>query len=481
MAEKKYIFENGVMKINPAYKAEQAKQGNPSTVDSSAIAVVSSTSDITEASETQQKATGEPMHLSESTTSSMEILQDEEFLDKFQSPKPIDGGVLLDKLTNIFAKYEVPIGLINKLLALESYRLNYIIDDSGSMSMTTDALASQATPYILQRRGGNTTTPMTRWEEAEDRLHIMIDLLAYIPTNNISISFLNRSNKISLDHKGKTPEQFADDAHKQVMAVFNRGPDGGTPIMQSLKQAFNQTAGPTMHYLFTDGVPSDATPKEVQDLVLHRRNPQDNPLTFMSCTDQDDETEWMKQIEEEAPFTSELDDFNDEKAEVLHDQGPAFPFSKGFWLLCQLVAAINPDDLDAMDESLPFTKYTLDALMGRKTTEAEFKYYWDTHPTAKNYNQYYQRFATENVVARKIIPQHAMQPANQMPGAMYGQGAAGFPQAPAPSYSGFPQAPAPSYAGFAQSGGPGFWNNGQSANANPVVQPQPMQNPSYRY
>lgn len=439
MSVKKYIFENGVMKINPAYKAEQANQGKPSTVDSSAIAIVSSTNDIAEATQTQEQATGEPMRLSESTTSSMEIMQDQEFLDKFEAPAPIDGGELLDKLCNVFAKYEVPVGLINKLLALEQYHLNFIIDDSGSMAQSTDSPLSQATKYILERRRGNTSGQMTRWEEAEDRVHIMIDMLAFIPTNNISICFLNRNDKITLDHRGKDPQQFADDAHKQIVNAFNRGPSGGTPIYAKLSQAFAQPPGPTMHYLFTDGVPSDKSVRDVQNLVLHRRNPESYPLTFMSCTDQDNETEWMKTIEEEAPYTAELDDFEDEKEEVRHDQGPSFPFSRGFWLLCQLVAAINPDDLDAMDESKPFTKYTLDSLMGRTTTDAEYKYYWDNHPTARQYNSYFQRFATEKTVARVIIPHSAAAPLQS-------------------------SVPNPAYAPY-KTGGPALWN----ATQNPSV------------
>jgi hypothetical protein len=34
----------------------------------------------------------------------------------------------------------------------------------------------------------------------------------------------------------------------------------------------------------------------------------------------------------------------------------AIPYSFGFYLVCHLVAALNPTDLDALDESVPFTK-----------------------------------------------------------------------------------------------------------------------------
>merc|ERR1711865_498598 len=67
----------------------------------------------------------------------------------------------------------------------------------------------------------------------------------------------------------------------------------------------------------------------------------------------------------------------DESREVLQDQGEALPYTRGFWLICQLVAAMNPDDLDAMDESVPFTKTTLDNLLGIKHNEESYRYYFD--------------------------------------------------------------------------------------------------------
>jgi hypothetical protein len=85
----------------------------------------------------------------------------------------------------------------------------------------------------------------------------------------------------------------------------------------------------------------------------------------------------MKDCEEVAPYCSESDDFDDERREVVGDQGVALPYTRGFWLVCQLVAAMNPDDLDAMDESVPFTKTTLDNLLGHVSSLESYRYYWD--------------------------------------------------------------------------------------------------------
>jgi hypothetical protein len=115
---------------------------------------------------------------------------------------------------------------------------------------------------------------------------------------------------------------------------------------------------------------------------------------------------FFSQIEEAAPFTSEVDDYHDEKEEVIHDQGPAFPYTKGLWLICSLVSAICPNDLDALDENVPFSKHTLDELLGRVHSPEEYLYYWTHNPHAKNYQHDYQKFLTSASASREFIPQN---------------------------------------------------------------------------
>lgn len=411
--EKKYIFENGVMKLNPAYQREQAAQGIQSTVanPNQSLAIVSSTDDIAKASAAQQQATGRPMQLSDATTNSMNIMQDDEFLNQFGTQQRMDGGQLLDGLSSIFAKHEIPIGLVNKLLALTEYNLDFIVDDSGSMGLQSDVSMKQASMQIKQKcdprgqRAQSFNSQLTRWEEAEDRIHVLIDMLAFIPSNPITISFLNRSDKLVLDHRGKTPEQFAQDAHQKVMNFFNRAPSGGTPIHAKLSQAFQSNNGAAMHYLFTDGEPSDGKERVIN--LIRNRNHQMHPLTFMSCTNNDDEAEWMKTLEGEVPYTSELDDFETERKEVYNNHGPGFPYSRGFWLLCQMVSAINPHDLDKMDEPIPFTKMTLNNLLGRRITDEEYRYYYQHNPKADQSRL--NEFIREDVMAHQLTGQRPYQ------------------------------------------------------------------------
>jgi hypothetical protein len=105
----------------------------------------------------------------------------------------------------------------------------------------------------------------------------------------------------------------------------------------------------------------DYSIKAISKLITNREDPEGNPITCMSCSDTDEDVEWMKELEEIAPFCAEyfiiehrFDDYDDEKAEVQKDQGLGLPFTRGFYLIGQLVSAMNPDDLDAMDEVFYF-------------------------------------------------------------------------------------------------------------------------------
>lgn len=89
----KYVFVNGVMKLNPAYSSST---NAPSSAPTDSLAVVSSMSDVAAATESQAAFTGAPMQLSDSTVASLEIMQDGGYTQGFNSPQPMDGSSLLD-------------------------------------------------------------------------------------------------------------------------------------------------------------------------------------------------------------------------------------------------------------------------------------------------------------------------------------------------------------------------------------------------
>jgi hypothetical protein len=298
-SEPKYIFENGIMKLNPKYGPTPgtAPQSLPN-----ALAVPQTTNDIFAGNEAYAKATGQNMEMSETFVQSFTIVQDDYYLKQFNSATNLDGAKIIDELCTVFAKYEIPIGLMNKLLALHQYVLHFLIDDSGSMCSNTDDTLREATEHILSKlpRVPDASVMMTRWQEAENRLHIFIDFIAFIPVKGIKITFLNNKTMLNFHHEpGRTPSEFRNYMHNQVIQAFSKGPSGGTPTYAALSNAFNaanSSPHPVNIYFFTDGVPSDRSTEEVCKLVVDRPNPEKCPITFITCTDETSEAQWMKDV-----------------------------------------------------------------------------------------------------------------------------------------------------------------------------------------
>lgn len=367
------------MKMNPEYKAWKAAQAGgvspsaplaPGQPDK-ALPIVTNMDDYMELNETQVASGGQEVPLSESTNATIEIMQEPEIaMEAGMSP-----DTMVDELGGVLNKYEVPMGLMNKLMMLSEYQsLEFMIDDSGSMNLETDSIDKRTNRYY------------TRWQEANVRLKEMIEILAYVPFTQVEIVFLNRPDRVVLVRNGKNPQTFLQEANAKIDQLFQRGPAGTTPVLNKFQDSLIRNQGRNVaRYFFGDGTP-DGGPmaqREIVKILKARQNPQGNPITFLSCTDDDDQVEWMKDAEELIPFCSESDDYADEAREVLKDQGAALPYSKGFHLICQLVAAMNPEDLDAMDESVPFTKATLDNLLGICHDETAYRHYFQCYLEAK--------------------------------------------------------------------------------------------------
>ena len=122
--------------------------------------------------------------------------------------------------------------------------LEFIIDDSGSMGAPSDS---------LKKTGG----PHTRWSEAKERLEQMLEVLAYVPFNQIGIEFLNRKDRINLTRQGRDPKTFLADAYRQVDASFAAKPSGTTPALERLTESFSRAKNENIaRYFFGDGVPN---------------------------------------------------------------------------------------------------------------------------------------------------------------------------------------------------------------------------------
>lgn len=229
---------------------------------------------------------GEDVPLAESTEATIEMFQEPEIAGSC-GLQPSD---MMSQLGSLLAKYEIPIGLTNKLMLLSEYQsLEFIVDDSGSMTINTDSVD----PVTKQ--------PLTRWAEAQKRLKEMVEIVAYVPFDQIGIEFLNRKDRLTLKREGRTPTAFIQDAYAKIDRVFSKGPSGTTPALEKLQESFIRGQGHSIaRYFFGDGKPNGGQRAidEIVKILRFREDPSQNPITFLSCTADDDAVEWMKHAEE---------------------------------------------------------------------------------------------------------------------------------------------------------------------------------------
>ncbi|KNC80875.1 hypothetical protein SARC_06774 [Sphaeroforma arctica JP610] len=288
---------------------------------------------------------------------------------------------LNDLISANFAKYELSLATLSKVMRLTVYdQLEFIIDDSGSMGAWSDTID----PVTTQKH--------TRWTEAKHRIKQKLDILSLFACPPIHFRFMNNTrNNFNVTRAGKSPEQFKREAFSLVEGAFRARPNGGTPAFTTLQKSFDEGRGKKVfRYVYFDGVPNERVrnaEEKIRDLLLDPRdrgNPEDSPVNFLSCTDEDDCVEWVKQLEEAdmycggPSYLAEIDDFDTEANEVFGDQGKVFPYNKGMYLVCSLVAAAFPDTLDALDECIPIPRFTLERdFVGFELQDSDYKRYWD--------------------------------------------------------------------------------------------------------
>ena len=123
----------------------------------------------------------------------------------------------------------------------------------------------------------------------------MIEILAYVPFNQIGILFLNRPQSLSLTRNGRDPKSFLADAIRQIDGLFATNPSGSTPAFEKIQMSVATGMGKQVaRYFFGDGIPNGgvAAQKKIIEVLMNRQNPQGNPITFLSCTNEDAAVEW---------------------------------------------------------------------------------------------------------------------------------------------------------------------------------------------
>ncbi|CAJ1960077.1 unnamed protein product, partial [Cylindrotheca closterium] len=93
------------------------------------------------------------IRLAESSAAAMEMIKEDSEISENIGMTP---DTMLNELGAVLSKYEVPMGLMNKLMMLSEFEvLKFMIDDAGSMALCDSNMR------------GSIKAPLSRWNEAQ--------------------------------------------------------------------------------------------------------------------------------------------------------------------------------------------------------------------------------------------------------------------------------------------------------------------------
>ncbi len=224
--------------------------------------------------------------------------------------------------------YEIKGVFADYLRTLVRYKVVIIADDSGSMN----------SPTIY---GG------TRWGELCHFIQTVFSLTEMIENSPLDVYFLNRPSVLNVLQL------------HQITDAFTLPPQGPTPIVPVLKhvlaEPYDESYMGRIIVICTDGEPTDehkrVNTEQLRRVLLSGRR-QNDYVSFLACTDDDAAIGYLNRWDVEIPRVDVMDDYLNEKKEVLRAQGRQFSFTFGEYVVKTLLGAVVPA-LDKLDE-LPY-------------------------------------------------------------------------------------------------------------------------------
>lgn len=241
------------------------------------------------------------------------------------------------KLDRIKRQYEISPYFARKLEMLRGMEIVMLCDDSGSMT--------QVGSYDKQL-----SRALTRWEELRQRTTIIMEIATIMDPDGIDIYFLNRSPAFGIRDVS------------QVDQLFTIPPAGGTQLTKVFNQILQDKSEiikerKVLIIIATDGEPRqyDSCGRDIDGKhefmkALQNRKPIDRLLvSIMACTDDDKVMSYLNKIDKNVKFVDVLDDYENEKKEILEARGRNFIFNLGDYIVKTLVGPMDPE-LDNLDE-----------------------------------------------------------------------------------------------------------------------------------
>ncbi|CAF2980196.1 unnamed protein product [Rotaria sp. Silwood2] len=236
------------------------------------------------------------------------------------------------KFQQFIHRYKINATFASKLRGLDGYEIVFICDDSSSMNTE---LSDVSGPY---------KKAPTRWNELKQTVSIVVDLASTLDPDGLDVYFLNRQPMYNVQ------------SSEELTNIIISGP---TPIVRVLRQVLKDKRNEIQQrklliLLATDGVPTDDNGQPridgLRQFLLYERKPIDRiPVTIIACTDDDECMSYLNNWDKDIPNLDVVDDYRNEKKEILSYQGKSFPFSYGDYVVKILMGGIDPW-FDLLDE-----------------------------------------------------------------------------------------------------------------------------------
>jgi len=232
-----------------------------------------------------------------------------------------------NKFLTVCRQYEIHGLFAQYLRTLINYKVVLIADDSGSMRTQTN---------YGERR----------WDELCRFVTTVFSVTEAIENSPLDVHFLNRGSIVGV-------QQLA-----QITQAFVQPPEGWTPLVPVLRhvlqQSYDETYIGRIIIICTDGEPTDehnrCNPTQLYQVLQQERRATDY-VTFLACTDDDAAIEYLNRWDVLLPRLDVVDDYQNEKREVLRAQGHHFSFTFGEYVVKILLGSVIPA-LDRLDEGV---------------------------------------------------------------------------------------------------------------------------------
>jgi len=266
-----------------------------------------------------------------------------------QQEQDVNNNIYLtqeEKLRQIVGKHEISQHYVNKLQLLQTFKIVFIFDDSGSMN-TSVVESPLNNPQTLIKA--------TRWDELKYFASISIELATVFNTNGCDIYFLNRF---------PSPVKNILDS-SQLINYFRDKPAGLTPINRVLNQVLADNPPHVLGernlliILATDGEPTNqlgnVDTNEFKNILISR--PGRVFTNIVCCTDDDDSIGYLSVFDKQIPRLDVVDDYRTERNEIKKIKGANFSFSFGDYVSKTMIGSIDPET-DRMDQTVDYVPPT---------------------------------------------------------------------------------------------------------------------------